>query len=490
MKIAFRADASVVIGAGHVMRCLTLADRLRAEGADIRFLCRPLDGHLGELISARGYEFVTLPLREDLEQDAQDCLAALSDQAPWDWLVVDHYGLGAAWERVVRGAAKKILVIDDLADRSHECELLLDQNLQPPGRYSGRVPADCITLLGPRYALLRPQFEAARKAMRPRKGRVSRLLIFYGGSDAGDETCKALGAIRQLGRADLAADVVVGPSNPHRAAIEAAIQHLPNATLHSWVEDMATLMVTADLFVGAGGTSSWERCCLGLPALVLATADNQIAQCEALARAGAQLYLGPSCSVDQERLARSIEFAIGQPELLKHMAEQGQSLVDGRGVGRVADHLLVDLLRIRRAEPSDSALIHAWRNHPDTRRHAFDPTEIERERHERWFARVLADPNRELLVAEQAARPIGVLRYDIAAGQARVSAYLVPGLAGQGWGRRLMLAGERWLRVERPDVTVCAAEIAAANTASMALFDAVGFRPYRTSLMKDIHGNC
>ena len=311
MKVAFRADASIEIGTGHVMRCLTLADRLRERGATTHFLCRPLDGHLGEIITARGHGLAWLPVRASLDQDAKDSLEALADETRWDWLVVDHYGLDADWESVMRGAAMKIMAIDDLADRAHDCDLLLDQNLQEPGRYGGLVPDDCQILIGPRYSLLRPQFAAERRRLRPREGKLARLLVFFGGTDAGGETLKALEAIRLLGRPDLAADVVIGQDNPHRATIEAACHALLGATLHCQVGNMASLMAAADLFIGAGGTSSWERCCIGLPALVIATADNQIAQAEALARAGAQLYLGPAQSVTGERLARTLEAMLG-----------------------------------------------------------------------------------------------------------------------------------------------------------------------------------
>ncbi|MCX7628514.1 MAG: UDP-2,4-diacetamido-2,4,6-trideoxy-beta-L-altropyranose hydrolase [Methylophilaceae bacterium] len=490
MKVAFRADAGLALGTGHVMRCLTLADQLRAAGATTRFLCRPLDGQRGEYIAARGHALVWLPLREDLARDAEDSRAALADQSPWDWLVVDHYGLNAGWEREMRAVAGKIMVIDDLADRPHDCDLLLDQNLQAPGRYAGRVPEGCPCLLGPKYALLRPQFAAARATLRPRDGRVARILVFFGGADAGGATLKALQAIRQLGRDDLAVDVVIGATNPHRAAIEAAYQALPGAVLRCQVEDMAARMAAADLFVGAGGISSWERCCLGLPALVMATADNQVTQSELLARVGAQIYLGPSSSIEVDGLARWIESLMALPDTLIHMAEQGKSLVDGRGVNRVADHLLADALLLRRAEATDSAAIHRWRNHPDTRRHAGDPAEIDFERHERWFSRVLADPDRLLLIAERDGQPIGVLRYDIENGLGTVSIYVVPGLAGQGWGRRLLIAGERWLRRARPDVTACVAEVLADNAASVALFQGLGFQPQRTVFRKDFRVPC
>jgi UDP-2,4-diacetamido-2,4,6-trideoxy-beta-L-altropyranose hydrolase len=340
MKVVFRADASVKVGSGHVMRCLTLADALRAQGLDTYFLCRPDPGHLGTLIEGRGHRLAWLPERSTLTSDAGDSSAVLAGEAPWDWLVVDHYGLDAAWEAQLRGVARQIMAIDDLADRPHDCDLLLDQNLQKPGRYVGLVPDSCTLLIGPKYALLRPQFAAARQALPARVGQVYRLLVFCGGADATGETLKALAAIGKLGRADLAVDVVIGQANPHRVAIEAACRALPDISLYCQVDDMAARMSAADLFVGAGGTSSWERCALGLPALVIATADNQVVQSEALARAGAQLYLGPAQSVTPERLSRLLGEILNLPDLLVHMAEQGQMLVDGMGVERVMKFML------------------------------------------------------------------------------------------------------------------------------------------------------
>lgn len=206
----------------------------------------------------------------------------------------------------MRKVARKILVIDDLANRSHDCDLLFDQNLQEAGRYRGLIPDSCTSLIGPKYALLRPQFAAARQGLRPHDGQVKRLLVFCGGTDAGGETLKALEALRLLGQPQLTIDCVIGMANPHHAAIEAACRTLPNASLHRQVEDMAALMLAADLFIGAGGSISWERCCLGLPGLVVATADNQMELSMALDKVGAQRFWGRAVMVSISDLADQV----------------------------------------------------------------------------------------------------------------------------------------------------------------------------------------
>lgn len=334
MKVAIRADASTNLGSGHVMRCLTLADALRERGAEIRFVCRKLPGHMGDLITKKGYGLVWLSKYSSLAEDARDSYAALTDQAPWDWLVVDHYMLDAVWERELRAITDKLMVIDDLANRSYDCDLLLDQNLQEPGRYDGLIPETSAMLIGPKYALLRPQFAAARENLRVRDGRVSRLLVFFGGADADGETLKALSAIKMLGRPDIVIDVVLGQTNPHRQEIEAACRDLPNVALHCQVENMAELMAAADLFVGAGGTSSWERCCLGIPALSTAIADNQTAVCLALAKSGVVKYLGESTQTSVDSWCNGLNACI-QDDWLVGASQRARELVDGLGAQRV-----------------------------------------------------------------------------------------------------------------------------------------------------------
>lgn len=506
--VAFRVDASLQIGAGHVMRCLALAEGLREQGTQCWFISRKHPGHLVDLIREKGFEVSVLPVGDADAEPKENGLTPLPRHAAWlscgwktdaeqtgsvlkrlqpEWVVVDHYGLDARWESALKPYGSKLMVIDDLADRSHDCDLLLDQNLQEPGRYNALIPKTCHTLIGPRYALLRPQFATRKRASRQRDGSVHRVLVFFGGADPSDETLKVLTAIKMLGRTDITVDVVVGHANPCRADVERVCRSIPNVNCHHHVNDMATLMTEADLFVGAGGSSSWERCCVGLPALVMATASNQLGQSEALARAGAQLYLGPAQSVTSERLASIIRTVLELPDLLLHMAQQGMALVDGHGIKRVLPYLLACTIKLRPATAEDSAAIFSWRNDPVTRRYALDPSEFDRDSHEKWFANVLSDSNRELLIAEHDEQPIGVLRYDIEAGLATASVYLVPGLAGQGWGKCLLLAGEQWLQKERSDVRVCQAEVSADNDASLALFRSMGFVPYRSTFRKVIH---
>lgn len=495
LHVVIRADAAPAIGTGHVMRCLTLADRLRALGAVVRFVCRAHAGHLGDLIAARGFAVDLLPapdtafaaaghagwLGASQAEDAAETLAVLARaQVRPDWLIVDHYGIDAAWQRQLRPAVGHIMVIDDLADRPHECDVLLDQNLAPAGaaRYDGLVPAHCARLCGPRYALLREEFAAARATLPARDGTVRRLFVFLGGADQHNDTGSVLAAL--AGMDNLETDVVIGAANPHHATLARQCAALPGVRLHRQVDNVAALMAQADLAIGAGGGAMWERCSVGLPAIVLALAENQRPGCAALAEAGGALYLGESGPDSGTRLAAALQVARASPWLLRQMGATGLALVDGEGAARVARRLvaqgLADGLALRRATAADCDAIHGWRNAEAIRRVSGDTREVPLAAHREWFAKVLTDTERVLLLGEIDGRAAGVLRYDRNGAQATVSVYLTPAYLGKGIGPALLAQGTAWVARHWPGVDTIEAVVRPDNLASSAAFASAGFR--------------
>lgn len=328
MKILIRADASVEIGSGHLMRCLTLADQLRDEGAEVAFICRDLPGGMFDYLRSRDYRFAKLPVAEadkvSQQTDARETIEAARQLFPGgvDWLVVDHYRLDAVWERLLRPYTKKLMVIDDLANRPHDCDLLLDQNYyrDMERRYEGLVPVKCVTLLGPKYVLLRPEFVTARRDLKVRDGAVRRVLIFFGGSDATNQTRKALDAIKLLENPGISVDVVVGAANPHRNEIESLCHGMPGTQYHCQVSNMSDLIAAADIAVGAGGATTWERCALGLPALTVVFADNQLQTTLDLEQIGVTEFLGWADKITATDLARAIGRLIEDPARLKYLS--------------------------------------------------------------------------------------------------------------------------------------------------------------------------
>jgi UDP-2,4-diacetamido-2,4,6-trideoxy-beta-L-altropyranose hydrolase len=348
MRIAIRVDASGQIGTGHVMRCLTLADALKQQGAEIRFVSHRLPEQLQELIVAKGHEFASLNNRPSegttdnllhfpwlgtsQAQDATETIQVLSDQT-WDWLVVDHYALDAEWESAIRPEVGKIMVIDDLADRPHDCDLLLDQNYHenPENRYRGLVPDRCRLLFGLRFALLRREFREAQKNLRERDGRVRRILVFFGGTDPDNVTEKTLLALSAIHRPDIMVDVVIGGSNPHKERIRRFCAGFPNFTFYCQTEEMALLMAEADLAIGGGGITTWERCAMGLPTLTLVLAENQREITVTLESAGATVNLGSANQITVTFLASAIQNAINNPVLLKKLSVNSRKLFQIEG---------------------------------------------------------------------------------------------------------------------------------------------------------------
>jgi len=489
MNVLFRVDATPGLGLGHLMRCVTLAERLRTDAHSVSFVGRYSDD-AAAVMARRGHRVVMLPdgalvparlpspewRHPAQENEAEETLHALRDHGRFDWLAVDAYALDSAWERPMRSIAERIMAIDDLANRAHDCDLLLDQNffLDPRQRYQGLVPRACRTLLGPKYALLGPEFRAARAALGTRPGAIRRVLVSFGGHDVFGLTRKALAAIEGTGLHRLEVDVVTSPSNPDFSAIEQQCAKHERWRLHA-SPDMALLMVQADLAIGAGGIMNWERACLRLPCVLVTVAENQTPIARDLAQDGRCVYLGSATEVSETQLSDALRGLAATCTLVRALGERVGALVDGDGAERVAHRLTSSTIELRRATPSDSHHMYKWRNTAETRRYAFDPAPLEFERHVQWFGDALADPQIALLIAEREDAALGVVRYDLGADTARVSVYLVPGRAGHGLGGELIEAGTRWLRARHPEIQRIVAEISPDNHASLGAFANAGF---------------
>ncbi len=337
----FRVDAAPAIGGGHAMRCLTLADALAEAGWTCGFAVR--EGTL-ETVPALGRSRHAVRTLEGKEGDEPSALAG-----HWaggaDWLIVDHYGRDARFERDCRPWARRIMAIDDLADRPHGCDLLLDQTLERrEADYLGLVPEGRQFLLGPRYALLRPAFAAIRQtalARRRAEGPVRRILISLGAADAANVTGRVLEGIA-LSDIDAEVDVVLGAGAPHLNTVKALAGRLPQRIeLHVDTPDMAGLMTRADIAVGAAGSTSWERCCLGLPTLLLVLADNQREAARRLIAAGAAAPLGDPGDIPRNGLQSAVMRFVEDRAQCRSISQAAASFTDGEGTARVLDMLRV-----------------------------------------------------------------------------------------------------------------------------------------------------
>lgn len=425
------------------------------------------------------------------EQDVAQCLEVLAKAGinGVSWIVADHYGLDACWEsQLLAGlprtdAAPKLLVIDDLADRPHQADLLLDQNFFGEAthqRYQELLQSQCRQLLGPHYALLGPEYAQLHQLVPPRT-ELRRVLVFFGGVDPSNLTGQALEALMAPELADLAVDVVLGLQSPHYKAVADLVASRPHTSLHGPLPSLAGLIARADLAIGAGGATTWERACLGLPSLVVAIAANQLPLAEALDQAGHLQLLGVGASVTAEQ----IRSALLSLTSLRKPEKAPLALTDGWGAPRLAMAMLGPhgAISLRAAKASDEALLLHWANDPEVRANSFSPEPIAPEDHHHWFQKGLADPNRLLLIATTAdACPIGQIRFDRQPASAQANAVeAVVDLSldrcarGHGLAAQLVRLGLQALAQHWGPSVEAIAEVLMCNTASNACFVRAGF---------------
>lgn len=508
LQVVFRADASRQIGTGHVMRCLTLARCLRAKGAQCRFVCREHEGHLIEFIRAEGFPVHVLGAakQEALEgglahaawlgvsqaEDARQTRAALGSQRP-DWLVVDHYGLDAQWEASIPAHAR--LVIDDLADRVHQCDLLLDQTLgRVAADYQDLVPSRCEVLAGTSYALLRPEFAEMRESSLQRRthAELRQILVTMGGVDQFNVTETVLDVLdaSQVMTPDCRITVVMGSTAQWLDAVRrrAGAMRVPTEVAVG-VSDMAARMAASDLAIGAAGSTSWERCCLGLPTAMVVLADNQVPSARALSEAGAARLIGGPAEVGEQLPA--VLAAYSKTDVLRQAIQAAGKVCDGQGAQRLVSLMEAFVTqeqsrdRVRPMREDDLALVLSWRNHPEIRRYMYTTHEIGLAEHTAWFSHASQNPAKHLLIFEADGVPAGFSNLSVQAcgGVADWGFYIAPD-APRGMGRRL---GKAVLDYAFGPATLhkVAGQALAFNERSIKFHEGLGF--VREGVLRDQH---
>lgn len=339
--VVFRVDSSRSLGSGHLMRCLTLANAMKMRGARSHFVYQALPDHLGRLIREHGYPSTEISGDQfDKKRDAQLTLDSIRSVGA-SWVIVDHYLIDAEWESTIKVQVEKVIVIDDLANREHQCDFLIDQNATPlENKYEKLVAPSTVQLVGAAYALIRPEFLEMRPVSIQRRAcrALKTLTISMGGIDDKNISLKILQALQTIDHAtDLQITLVLGFNSPWLAEVNAFVSQSPLAVdVHSDVRDMASLLAQSDLVVGAAGGSAWERCCLGVPSIVLAIAGNQVPGAMALSGKGAATQIS-SVSELPAALSEFLQDADGHK--LFRMSRAASQLIDGRGANRVVDEL-------------------------------------------------------------------------------------------------------------------------------------------------------
>lgn len=465
--VVFRCDASPEIGGGHVARCRALAAAMAALGWRSVFA------------GAAGRDALAMP--GDAQAQAVRLRTCIPEGAAL--LVVDHYGLDAAFERASRGWARRILVIDDLGNRPHDCDALLDTGVDADSmRYRALAGTDARLLLGPDFAPLRPEFQRARCVTLRRRaqsdGPARRVLVSFGSTDPRNATRHVLEALLPLrSEIEIEIDVAIGSTAPGLPRLRESFGS--EIALQVDATDMAGLMARAELAIGAGGATAWERCCLGLPAVLATLADNQRPNARALAASGAAVDLGDVGDCSTTTIRDAVRRLLCDRAMRRAMGEAAAALCDGRGVQRVLISLLEArrlrdgrLVQLQLAEPGDSATMLAWQQVPGLRRYTRNPSAPTAAEHAAWYAATLCRPDRILSMIRVEKTPAGILRLDRRDGRAswEVSILVAPEFQGAGvGGAALALA-----RALAPGVPLDAA-IHPEHRASRAMFTRAGY---------------
>jgi UDP-2,4-diacetamido-2,4,6-trideoxy-beta-L-altropyranose hydrolase len=352
MRVVFRVDASLQMGTGHVMRCLTLAQVLKENGVDAEFICRKHKGNLINKIRLSGFNVHELEVLEEIEvgnklvhshwlgatqqQDANDCIDMLKPEK-YDWLIVDHYALDEQWQKRLEPYYEKLMVIDDLADRKHRCDILLDQTFgRQQEDYSALTPEGCELLLGSKYALLRPEFAKWRAYSLEHRSKpeLKQLLVNMGGVDVYNVTENILDELKTCNLPnDINIIVVMGELTPHLESVKSKANALPYKTeVKVDVDNMAEIMANSDIAIGAAGSTTWERCCLGLPTIQIVIAENQNTIAKSLAKNNAIKLLQ-----DIKELSRMISDVTCW---MKDVSDFAKQISDGLGSMRVVSVII------------------------------------------------------------------------------------------------------------------------------------------------------
>ena len=471
-----RADAGVAIGTGHVMRCLALAQAWQDDGGIAVFATLHLTAALEARLCAENIETVRLEASIGSSDDAaQTAELARSRQA--DWVVVDGYHFDDAYQCSVTQGGLKLLFVDDLGQcRHYFADLVLNQNAQASERSYRNRESYTRVLLGARYAMLRREFSSWRSEPRHLDTTARHLLVTMGGSDPDNVTETVIRALQLLDFRGLEIRVLIGSSNPHFSSLKDAANRSSNAiSLIRDARNIAELLAWADVAISAAGSTCWEICLLGLPALLIDLAENQRPVAQELHRLGVAIHLGSTKDINPDKIAARLHAIISSVEIRTKMSQRARRLVDGEGAQRVVSAMQGGSLRLRRADENDSQLLWDWANDPDVRTVSFSTEPIPWERHLQWFNAKLADPDAVLYVAiDPEGTPIGHVRYQIDGARAAVSISLAKPWRGKGFGRTILaMASEELFRTT--GASIIDAYVKPVNAISLQLFTRAGY---------------
>lgn len=476
--LLIRTDASTQIGSGHLMRCLALSQAWQKWGGQSVFVSVCDTESLRRRVQATGAQFVPLQAAHPAASDLQNTLSTARDFRP-HWLVLDGYHFDSDYQKALREAGFRLMVIDDTCHLNrYHADILLNQNVTA-AKFSYRCEGSTTLLLGTRFVLLRPEFRSIPLRPRVFDGSGNRVLVTLGGADPCNASLKVVEALEDITAGNLALRIVVGPSNSHTKTLSSKISSLKGSTeVLVNPPDMSELMTWADLAVSAAGSTCWELAFMGTPAVVIVTAQNQLGIAEELSRLGVAVNMGWAEQVVAPALAATIAELLSAGSRRTQMSLLGQRLVDGDGVDRVIMHLTGQSIRLRSVREEDRMILWTWANEPAVREESFSSPPIDWDEHLEWFSAKLRDPGCLFLMAvDKEDNPVGQVRFDVCEqkpGEATISVSVASQCRNQGYGTKIIASASQRLWDETPTRAIHA-YVKADNTASVVAFSKAGY---------------
>ncbi len=500
MRVVFRVDASLQMGTGHVMRCLTLAQVLKENGANVEFICRKHEGNLIDKIRSSGFNVHELGLFEETEvdtslahshwlgatqqQDADDCIDIFKAKKV-DWLIVDHYALDEQWQERLKPYYEKLMVIDDLADRKHQCDILLDQTFgRQQEDYLAFTTKDCELLLGSQYALLRPEFAKWRPYSLERRSKpeFKQLLINMGGVDIDNVTENILDELKMCNLPnDIDITVVMGGSAPHLESVKSKAITLPCKTeVKVDVDNMAEVMANSDIAIGAAGATTWERCCLGLPTIQFVIAKNQLFSAETLAQ-----HNIVKLAKEIKETAYLLE---SSSEWMKSVGSVALEICDGMGSYKVFNKMTdykiileefgeVNLCNYINLNENDKIIALSMRNHPEIKKWMHNQDSISNATHCEFVKSLENKIDRRYYLVKQNNIIIGSINFSEINlyNSVEFGIYTNPFLQLKGAGRLLESAASQYAFIEL-NVKIIKLEVFSDNERAIHFYNKCGFK--------------
>lgn len=439
MSIVFRVDSTKEIGSGHLYRCLILANSLTESGFNCIFIINKRNDKISELIKFNRHQLKYLSIKDKLpisekinshkqwlkhswKEDAEATINILEKNFV-SLVVVDHYSLDYRWERKIKKHTRKIMVIDDLDNRKHECDILLDHNYRSENNaYKKNIINNlCLKLLGLKYLIINKEYVNYKKKVT--RENIKKILIFFGGSDSEKLTELIVGKLIKLDKNKYNVSIVIGINNDRKKSIEKLIKNLNNFKCYESQMNLASMLEKNDLVIGALGMNLWERLCIGTPSVVISKGIDQKIFGKKLASKKCIHLIGHYNEVSEKKIELRLKKFL-QMKITQSMTSRLQNMVDGCGTERVANELKKIIvndfkfnLKVRNSNFRDNDLLFNWANHPSVRANSFTSEPIDKKKHKEWFEKRLNNKKQHAIyIGELDSIPVGQVRFDLIEG--------------------------------------------------------------------------